>query len=76
MLMARADWRDDYAYAADGSPSAGPGPAATAEEFTADGDRILTPAADGAPLTVSRSSIRSAAPTAGRPFEEISAALP
>ena len=42
MLIARADWRDNYHYAADGTLTGwtrtrGTGPDATTEEFTADG---------------------------------------
>ena len=47
------DWRDDYAYAADGTPlgwtrSRGD----LTEAFTPEGERILTRTADGAPLAV------------------------
>ena len=51
MLIARAGWRDDYHYADDGTLSGwtrtrgpdGPPP----EEFTAAGNRIVSPAGEG-----------------------------
>ena len=53
MLMARADWRDDYAYAADGTPLGWTRTRGDlTEDFTPEGARILTRAADGAPLAV------------------------
>jgi hypothetical protein len=50
MLIARADWRDVYGYAADGTPAGWtrhrPG---RSEAFTAAGERVLVPAAAGRP---------------------------
>ena len=48
MLMAWADWRDDYAYAADGTPLGWTRSRGTlTEDFTPDGERIVTRAPDG-----------------------------
>jgi hypothetical protein len=53
MLMARADWRDVYAYAADGTPSGWTRTrGALTEAFTPAGERILSRAPDGSPLSV------------------------
>ena len=53
MLMARADWRDDYRYAADGTPLGWTRTRGDLTEgFTPDGARILARAADGTPLAV------------------------
>ncbi len=53
MLIARADWRDDYHYAADGTLAGWTRSRAAAdgatEEFAADGARILTRRPDGRP---------------------------
>lgn len=53
-LIARAGWRDEYHYDAQGAPSGwtrirGRDSTARAEEFTALGQRILTPATDDQP---------------------------
>lgn len=55
MLIARAGWRDDYAYDAAGAPAgwtrtrAGAAPGAASDDYTPDGARILTPATGGRP---------------------------
>lgn len=53
MLMARADWRDDYLYAPDGTPLGWTRTRGTlTEDFTAQGARIVTRAPDGSPLAL------------------------
>ena len=78
MLMARADWRDDYAYAADGTPLGWTRTRGElTEAFTPEGARILTRAADGAPLAVEAVSYPLRRDDKGRlTVEEIAAALP
>ena len=68
MLVARADWRDDFAYAADGTPlgwtrhRAGRPP----EGFTAAGARILARGADGRPARTAPVAYRLAPRRRGR----------
>jgi hypothetical protein len=54
LLIARADWRDDYAYADDGTLRGWTRSRAerAPEEFTAEGARILTRGSDGTPERV------------------------
>ncbi len=53
MLMARAGWRDDYAYTPDGSPLGWTRTRGTrTEAFTPEGERIVARAPDGTPLTL------------------------
>jgi hypothetical protein len=56
MLMPRADWRDDYRYAADGRPLGWTRsrPERIPEPYGPDGARILVADADGRPLTGER----------------------
>jgi hypothetical protein len=50
MLFPRADWRDVFAYAPDGSPDGWTRErAGRSERFTSDGLRLLEPAAEGRP---------------------------
>ena len=75
MLVARADWRDDFAYAADGTPlgwtrhRAGRPP----EGFTPEGARILARGADGRPARTAPVAYRLSRDAAGALLiEEIS----
>ena len=78
MLMAWANWHDDYAYAADGTPLGWTRTRGTVTEaFTPEGERILSRTADGAPLTVEAVVYPLRRDETGRlTVEEIAAALP
>jgi hypothetical protein len=78
MLIARADWRDDYHYAPDGSLTGWTRVrGARQDDYAADGARILTPAADGAPARTEPVAYPlSRRPDGSLGLQEISAALP
>jgi hypothetical protein len=77
-ILARADWRDDYAYAADGTPLGWTRTRGNVTEaFTPEGERILSRTAEGAPLTVEAVVYPLRRDETGRlTVEEIAAALP
>ena len=78
MLIPRADWRDDYHYAADGSLTGWTRTrGGRTDEYAADGARILVPAAGAAPAeTEGVAYPLSRRPDGSLGLEEISAPLP
>jgi len=78
MLMAWANWRDDYAYAADGTPLGWTRTRGSVTEvFTPEGERILSRTTEGAPLTVEAVVYPLRRDETGRlTVEEIAAPLP
>ena len=78
MLIPRADWRDDYHYAADGSLTGWTRTrGARTDDYTADGTRILVPATGTTPaVTEPVAYPLSRRPDGSLGLEEISAALP
>ena len=78
MLIPRADWRDDYRYAADGSLAGWTRTrAGRSDDYTAQGARILVPASGDAPArTEAVAYPLSRGPDGSLRLEEVSAALP
>jgi hypothetical protein len=78
MLLPRADWRDDYLYAPDGTPLGwNRTRGSLTEAFAADGARIAARAPDGTPLTLEPVGYPLRRDDKGRlTVEEIAAARP